>query len=50
MPFLLWFYLAELGVFGMSMNNCIKSIDGDSPLRGKVNIGDAVVDCHRRWT
>ena len=43
MPFLLWFYLAELGVFGMSMNNCIKSIDGDSPLRGKVNIGDAVV-------
>ena len=27
----------------MSMNNCIKSIDRDSPLRGKANIGDAVV-------
>ena len=49
MPFLLWFCLGVIygkqgrEVFDMSMNNRIKSIDSDSPLRGRAEVGDAVV-------
>jgi len=49
LPFLLWFCLGVIygkqgrEVFDMSMNNRIKSIDSDSPLRGRAEVGDAVV-------